>query len=244
MEIEWTSVTLKCMIFCIRVMSFPQTRPEVLVYNLEYFVAFNGQTPEDKHKCNTTCTLKMTGGKHHQEVHSKRIIKNVYAAKSLSWNSGKPYGAKRASNRKPQTEFAPSDSPWERPCFNSGTILTQGLGLVTCKYGFEEKINLLHETVILVMDFALRNAPLFTTRDRVKNVYLMIRPFHYWLLASNLISSTTPSYISLTASYSVRPMRRWKKIDFTTKQIWLTSLNSKNELIDWLIDWLIQWFSE
>ena len=30
--------------------------------------------------------------------------------------------AKSASNRKPQTEFTPFDSPWKRPCFNSGTL--------------------------------------------------------------------------------------------------------------------------
>ena len=30
--------------------------------------------------------------------------------------------AKRAWNREPQVEFALSDSPWERPCFNSGTL--------------------------------------------------------------------------------------------------------------------------
>ena len=29
--------------------------------------------------------------------------------------------AKRASSRKPQAAFVPSDSPWERPCFNPGT---------------------------------------------------------------------------------------------------------------------------
>ena len=30
---------------------------------------------------------------------------------------------KRSSNRKPQVKFGPCDSPWERPCFNSGTLL-------------------------------------------------------------------------------------------------------------------------
>ena len=47
---------------------------------------------------------------------------NVYKAKSLSWNSGKPHGAKPASNGKPPAEFAPFDSPWERPYFNSKTL--------------------------------------------------------------------------------------------------------------------------
>ena len=30
--------------------------------------------------------------------------------------------AKRVSSRKPQAEFVPCDSPWERHCFNSGTL--------------------------------------------------------------------------------------------------------------------------
>ena len=45
----------------------------------------------------------------------------------LSWNSGKPHDAKRAWKRKSQAEFVPSDSPWKGPCFNSGTVSTQGL---------------------------------------------------------------------------------------------------------------------
>ena len=38
--------------------------------------------------------------------------------------------AKRISKRKSQAEFAPSDSPWERPCFNSDTVSTWELCLV------------------------------------------------------------------------------------------------------------------
>ena len=38
--------------------------------------------------------------------------------------------AKRASNRKPQAEFVPFDSPWERPCCKARTVSTQGLCLV------------------------------------------------------------------------------------------------------------------
>ena len=46
----------------------------------------------------------------------------MYEVKSLGGNGGTPHGAKRAWNKKHQAEFAPSDSPWERPCFNSGTL--------------------------------------------------------------------------------------------------------------------------
>ena len=45
-----------------------------------------------------------------------------YKGTSLSWNNGKSHGQKRTSNRKPQAEFAPCDSPWERLCLNSGTL--------------------------------------------------------------------------------------------------------------------------
>ena len=37
--------------------------------------------------------------------------------------------AKRASNWKPQAKFVPSDSPRERPCFNSGTFCLVQIGL-------------------------------------------------------------------------------------------------------------------
>ena len=51
----------------------------------------------------------------------------MYKAKRPSWNSGKPHGVKRAQWESPQEEFAPSDSPWERPCFNAETVSSQGL---------------------------------------------------------------------------------------------------------------------
>ena len=56
----------------------------------------------------------------------------MYKAKRLSWNSGKPHGAKCAQWENPQEEFSPSDSPWERAFqlkgrFNSRAVLTQGL---------------------------------------------------------------------------------------------------------------------
>ena len=41
--------------------------------------------------------------------------------------------AKGVSDRKPQAKFAPSASPWERPCLNSGTVSTQGLCFVRDK---------------------------------------------------------------------------------------------------------------
>ena len=49
----------------------------------------------------------------------------------LSWNSGKPHGqnAHRTENCE-QNLPPPPDSPWERPCFNSGTVPTQGLWVV------------------------------------------------------------------------------------------------------------------
>ena len=61
----------------------------------------------------------------------RRWIRSVcYAPRSL-YVQGKVSGfkqwqaawAKRASNRRPQAEFVPSDSPWGRPCFNSDTLL-------------------------------------------------------------------------------------------------------------------------
>ena len=61
---------------------------------------------------------------------------NLHKAERLNrngtwgWNNGKPHGAKRGSNGKAQVKFAPCDSPWERPCFNSGTVSTQGLCFV------------------------------------------------------------------------------------------------------------------
>ena len=54
------------------------------------------------------------------------IDKLLYKTESLSWNNGKPHGHNAHRSRKPQAEFALSDSPWERLCSNAGTISTQG----------------------------------------------------------------------------------------------------------------------
>ena len=51
------------------------------------------------------------------------ITNLLYKAKYLRWNSGKPHGQNAHPIEKPPTKFAPSDSSWERPCFNSGTLL-------------------------------------------------------------------------------------------------------------------------
>ena len=68
-------------------------------------------------------------------------IKMKYKAKRLSWDTvpdsrhstwvetvpeskqWQAAWAKRALERKPQAKFAPADSPWERPCSNSATLL-------------------------------------------------------------------------------------------------------------------------
>ena len=55
---------------------------------------------------------------------------NLYKAEFPSWDSGKPYGQNEHRRDKPQADFVPSDSPWERPYFCSGTVSTQRLGFV------------------------------------------------------------------------------------------------------------------
>ena len=50
--------------------------------------------------------------------HKQRIQGKVLELRQ--WQAAR---TKRASNRKPQGEFAPSDSPWERFCFNSDFAL-------------------------------------------------------------------------------------------------------------------------
>ena len=70
----------------------------------------------------TQITYESQLGVNHQSSYN---AKSLSGNGTLSWNSGKPHGAKRASNRKSQAEFAPFDSLWERPCCNSGTCLVR-----------------------------------------------------------------------------------------------------------------------
>ena len=68
-----------------------------------------------------------------REAFACRPPMEQYKAKRLGWNCGKPIGQNVHSEKNREQKFALSDSPWERPCCNSGawlctrTIVFKGL---------------------------------------------------------------------------------------------------------------------
>ena len=82
----------------------------------------------------------MTAGVSKTQIPQKslRVTYRVHKAELLSWNGtwAETVASRMGRNvhwiETPQAKFVPFGPPWERPCFNSGTVSTQGLYLVQC----------------------------------------------------------------------------------------------------------------